>query len=147
MRGGTGTGPTRARADAPLTRLARVVLATRILVTGSKFWTDLEVLTAVLSLVWEPQGVLVTGACPEGAEESAARCWASGGVRGALGLRLGPALERVVTGRNQAILAAGVDVCLGFDATAGPKSLTAAAREARVPVFEWQAVLGAGRRS
>ena len=45
------------------------------------------------------------------------------------------------------MLASGADVCLGFDATADPTSLAAAAREARVPVYEWQASLGAGRRS
>ncbi|WP_328302124.1 SLOG family protein [Actinomycetospora sp. NBC_00405] len=52
----------------------------RVLVAGSKFWTDWQTLMAALSLVREPD-VLVTGACSEGAEDLAVRCWRHWGGR------------------------------------------------------------------
>jgi hypothetical protein len=39
------------------------------------------------------------------------------------------------------MLVAGAGACLGFDVTGGPTS-TAAAREARVPVYEWEPAWG-----
>jgi hypothetical protein len=92
----------------------------RVLVTGSQYFTDLAGIAAALSFVWQPDAVLVTGACPKGAEQTAARCWASWGGQ----------VERwefdwdqpwgdVVAGRNRAMLEAGADVCLGFDSMSG----------------------------
>jgi hypothetical protein len=88
----------------------------------------------------EPDTVLVTGACPEGAEDLAARCWQRWGGR----------VERwpfdwdcpeglVVIGRHRAMLRAGADTCLTFGSSTGPGSLCALAREAGIAVFEREA--------
>lgn len=84
--------------------------------------------------------MLVTGACPEGAEDLAARCWQRWGGR----------VERwpfdwdcpeglVVIGRHRAMLRAGADTCLTFGSSTGPGSLCALAREAGIAVFEREA--------
>lgn len=53
----------------------------QVLVAGSTFWTGGQTLMAALSLVWEPDAVLITGECPEGAEGLAACCWQRWGRR------------------------------------------------------------------
>ncbi|WP_433034204.1 hypothetical protein [Actinomycetospora sp. CA-053990] len=110
----------------------------RVLVAGSKFWTDGKTLTGALALVWEPDAVLVTGACPEGVEELAARRWQQWGGR----------VERwefdwdqsqgtVVAGRHQRMLEARAAVCLTFGGLIGPQSLEAMSRAAGVPTYLW----------
>lgn len=110
----------------------------RVLVAGSKFWTDERTLTGALALVWEPDAVLVTGVCPEGVEELAARCWGRWGGR----------VERwefdwdqpqgtVVESRQRQMLEAGADVCLTFGGLAGPQSLEAKSRAEGVPTCAW----------
>ena len=42
---------------------------------GSRLWSDWRTIMDALSLVWEPDTVLVTGGCPEGAEDLAAHGW------------------------------------------------------------------------
>ncbi len=41
---------------------------TRVLITGSRTWTDREVIRRALSELWlaDPGSVLVTGGCPTG---------------------------------------------------------------------------------
>ena len=110
----------------------------RVLVTGSKFWTDWRTIVAALSLAWEPDTWLVTGACSEGAEDLAARCWRHWGGH----------VERwpfdwdqpegpVVIGRHRAMLRAGADTCLDFGPSTARGSLCCLARQAGVPVYEW----------
>jgi hypothetical protein len=110
----------------------------RVLVAGSKFWTDWQTLMAALSLVWEPDAVLVTGACPEGAEELAAWCWRQWGGR----------VQRwefdwdephgtVVASRHRRMLEGGADVCLDFGSATGPHALSTMSREAGVPTYAW----------
>ena len=112
----------------------------RVLVTGSQFWTDWRTLMAALALVWEPDAVLVTGACPDGAENLAARCWRHWGGR----------VERwefdwdqpqgpVVPSRHRRMIDAGADVCLSFGSTTGPHALGTMSRAAGVPTYEWTA--------
>jgi hypothetical protein len=50
---------------------------TRILVTGSQGWTDQVTVDRVLRAVWSlaPGSVLVSGACPRGADAAAERAW------------------------------------------------------------------------
>jgi hypothetical protein len=96
-----------------------------------------------LSLEWEPDTVLVTGACPKGAEDLAARCWQHWGGQ----------VERwpfdwdqpeglVVIGRHRAMIQAGADTCLNFGGSTGRGSLRALAREAGLPVYGWTPSLG-----
>lgn len=119
------------------------MVAMRVLVTGSKFWTDWRTLMAALSLVWEPDAVLVTGACPEGAEDLAARCWAHwGGQVERWGFDWDKPSGCVVPGRQGRMIAAGADVCLGFADMGGPWALTTMTRAAKVPTYEWGPISG-----
>jgi hypothetical protein len=49
----------------------------RVLITGSRTWTDAAVIRTALAKVWQwgPDTVLVTGACPRGADRLAEECW------------------------------------------------------------------------
>ncbi|MDD7936985.1 SLOG family protein [Actinomycetospora lutea] len=110
----------------------------RVLVAGSRFWTDEQTLTEALALVYEPDGVLVTGACPEGAEELAAlqrRSW--GGQVERWEFDWDQAAGTIVPGRHWRMLEAGADVCLTFGGLTGPQSLEAMSRAAGVPTYGW----------
>ena len=51
----------------------------RVLVTGSRTWTDTTVIRDALAAVWHPDTMLVTGACPHGADQLAEQCWRAWG--------------------------------------------------------------------
>lgn len=51
----------------------------RILVTGSRMWDDEAAVRAALAPHYAPGAVLVSGACPEGADAIAERIWAGWG--------------------------------------------------------------------
>lgn len=105
----------------------------RVLVTGSRTWTDTSVIREALADVWHPETVLVVGACPRGADLLAEKCWTHwGGTvepwpadwRGPCGSSCPPGHRRVRGGtsicpragyvRNFAMILAGADVCLAF---------------------------------
>lgn len=88
----------------------------RVLVTGSRTFTDTTVIRDALAAQWgDGTAVLVTGACPRGADRLAEQCWTAWGGRverhpadwsrhgRAAGFR-----------RNTHMVAAGADVCLAF---------------------------------
>lgn len=50
----------------------------RVLITGSRTWADREVVRRALAEVWEPDVVLVSGACPAGAEALCEARWGLG---------------------------------------------------------------------
>ena len=51
----------------------------RVLVTGSRTWTDTSALRDALAAAWgDGSAVLVTGACPRGADRLAEACWRVG---------------------------------------------------------------------
>lgn len=95
----------------------------RILITGSRTWTDEGVVDRALRDAWRAlrdQGpvVLVVGACPQGADEIAERIWRS---RGAGEVERHPAdWDRDGRGagfkRNQKMVDLGADLCLAFAA-------------------------------
>jgi SLOG family YspA-like protein len=135
-----GRTPPGARADASRSFFTWVVIGMRILVTGSKFWSDRRTIMEALSLVWEPDTVLVTGACPEGAEDLAASCWQHwGGHVERWPFNWDRPEGQVVIGRHRAMLRAGADVCLNFGSSTACGSLCSLAREAGVPVYGWPA--------
>jgi hypothetical protein len=95
----------------------------RVLVTGSRTWTDEAVIARALGEVWgDGTSVLVSGGCPRGADRLAEQVWGEWGGQveqwradwsrhgRAAGFR-----------RNAAMVAAGADICLAFirDGSAG----------------------------
>lgn len=90
--------------------------AVRVLVTGSRSWTDPTTIRDALRDVWgDGSTVLVTGACPQGADRIAEMFWT----------RWGGHVERHPADwtrhgrsagyrRNAAMIAHGADVCLAF---------------------------------
>lgn len=88
---------------------------TRVLVTGSRTWTDTTAIRDALAEVWSPDTVLVHGGCPRGADQFADACWT----------RWGGQVERHPANwdrdgktagfvRNRAMVEAGADLCLAF---------------------------------
>lgn len=47
----------------------------RILITGSRTWSDTRIIQEALAQVWHPHNVLVHGACHTGADALADTCW------------------------------------------------------------------------
>ena len=87
----------------------------RVLVTGSRTWTDTTTIRATLAAVWHPDTVLVTGACPRGADQLAEACWTAWGGQverwPADWQRHGRAAGLL---RNQQMVRAGADHALAF---------------------------------
>lgn len=115
----------------------------RILVTGSRHWTDEGAVYRALVSAWDatgrhPDAVLVHGACHVGGLDSiAARIWKSWGLNdephpadfGPDGRVLGPQ-------RNREMVELGADVCLAFPlpGSRGTRNCMRLAREAGIPV-------------
>lgn len=93
---------------------------TRILVTGSRSWTNETIIQAALRKAWidlggDPETVLVSGACPDGADRIAENWW----VLSRMPLERHPArwLEHGKAAgfiRNQGMVDLGADICVAF---------------------------------
>jgi hypothetical protein len=57
-------------------------MSTRVLVTGSRTWVDADVVRAALAPHFGSSAVLVSGACPRGADAIAEGIWRSWGRYG-----------------------------------------------------------------
>lgn len=107
----------------------------RVLVTGSRNWQDRQVIRDALARVWHPEAVLVSGACPTGADALCEACWSHWGGQverhpadwGRLGRAAGPR-------RNAQMVALGADVCLAFilDGSSGATQTAALAQRAGI---------------
>ena len=108
-----------------------------MLVTGSRAWTDEAAIAAALRQQrGDGTAVLVSGACPRGADAMAERLWA----------RWGGQVERHPADwasgrdagmrRNAAMVALGADVCLAFirDHSPGASHTARLAEQAGIPV-------------
>lgn len=87
----------------------------RVLVTGSRHWKDRTSIRTALTAYRQPGAVLVSGACPTGADALAEGIWREWGLtverHPADWLRHGKAAGPI---RNQQMVDAGADVCLAF---------------------------------
>ncbi|MCA1706650.1 MAG: DUF2493 domain-containing protein [Actinobacteria bacterium] len=88
----------------------------RVLVTGSRTWTDATTIRQALAEIWgDGTAVLVSGACPKGADRLAEQLWEQWGGQverhAADWSRHGRAAG---FRRNAAMVAAGADICLAF---------------------------------
>lgn len=114
----------------------------RILITGSRNWADAEIIDRALRNLHQvnPDAVLVSGACPTGADHLAEEMWKSWGGTVELhpadwdryGKAAGPR-------RNQEMVDLGADICLAFPLTdsRGTKHCMGAAKKAGIPVLTY----------
>ena len=113
----------------------------RILVTGSRDWTDFELINAKLARAWWDLGcnalILVSGHCRTGADAMAEASWTANGLTveahpadwKTLGKRAGFV-------RNAEMVALGADVCLAFikNGSKGATHTAELAEKAGIPV-------------
>jgi YspA, cpYpsA-related SLOG family len=115
----------------------------RVLVTGSRDWTDVGTIFVALTEHARPGDTLVSGACPTGADWIAEDIWRE--------LGWGP-IERHPADwekygkragflRNQRMVDLGATVCLAFirNGSKGASMTARLAQEAGIPVKRWTA--------
>ncbi len=117
----------------------------RILVTGSRDWTDVNVVSRALDRAWRDLGsrldaVLVQGECHlGGADAIAADLWRLWGrpVEGHPA-EFGPDGHVLGPKRNAHMVSLGADICLAFPlaSSRGTRNCMRLAREAGIPVRE-----------
>lgn len=116
----------------------------RVIVTGSRFWSDTKTLYGALTEEWKEHGdfILIHGNCPTGADRLANE-WAMWSVMSpnfnihiekfsadwSQGKKAGPV-------RNQKMVDTGADICLAFptDSSRGTLDCIRCARVANIPV-------------
>ena len=112
---------------------------TRVLITGSRNWTDRAVIRRALTEVWlaDPATVLVTGGCRSGADALCEQCWTHWGGH----LERHPAQwqrhgRSAGYRRNRDMVALGADQCVAFirDHSPGASHTVALAHAAGIPV-------------
>jgi hypothetical protein len=112
----------------------------RLLVTGSRDWTDLATIRAALTERFHPRTILVHGACPRGADAMANHVWRQlGGLvepHPAMWQKHGKAAGPI---RNEHMVKLGADVCLAFimDGSPGATGCMSMAKKAEIPVLAW----------
>lgn len=122
----------------------------RVLVTGSRTWDDAGVIAGALAKHYREGAVLVSGACPRGADALAEEYWR---LLGGLverhpadwehfGKRAGPR-------RNAQMVNAGADLCVAFirDGSAGASHCAGLARAAGIPTEIYAVNAGAALRA
>src|SRR6266700_7698157 len=53
----------------------------RLLITGSQLWTETTMIRDALAQVWHPDTIMMSGACPRGADTLCESCWTHSGGR------------------------------------------------------------------
>lgn len=114
----------------------------RILITGSRTWADTTVIRDALLAVWHPDTVLVSGACPRGADALCETYWRRRGGR----IERHPADwatygRRAGFRRNAEMVRTKPDICLAFirDHSRGAEHTAALAQRAGIPTRIYRA--------
>jgi YspA, cpYpsA-related SLOG family len=113
---------------------------TRLLITGSRAWTDYDTIRRELMARYEPGMVLVSGACAQGADAMCEQVWRDLGGR----VERHPANWRKFGRdagiiRNERMVRRGADECLAFhqDGSAGTWHCAREAGIAGIPVSKY----------
>jgi hypothetical protein len=114
----------------------------RVLVSGSRRWSDVETIREALSGFYSPGAVLVSGACPSGADAIAERIWTE----------LGGTVERHPADwrkhgkaagmmRNREMISLGADILIGFclDNSPGTTNTIRLAKRVGIPTTVYAA--------
>lgn len=120
----------------------------RILITGSRTWNHRPTIRTALAQVWHPDAILVSGACPRGADALCEACWSHWGghlERHSAHWRPHGTLDRSAGfRRNEAMITLGADVCLAFiqDGSAGASHTATLAKRAGIRTIVYHATTG-----
>ncbi len=109
----------------------------RVLITGSRTWTDAGVIAGVLAGHYREGAVLVSGACPKGADALAEEYWSLlGGEVERHAADWGKYGKRAGFRRNAEMVNAGASVCAAFirDSSRGASHCAGLARAAGIPL-------------
>jgi hypothetical protein len=128
-------------------------------VTGSRTFDDAKAIERGLRAVWRPDAVLVSGACPKGADWIAERIWEGWGNKverypanwGTCAPTCKPAHRRKRKDgteycpsaghrRNAEMAQSGADVCVAFirDQSPGASGTAKLAEDAGIPVYRYE---------
>jgi hypothetical protein len=116
----------------------------RLLVTGSRTWSDRRMIRDVLAAAWDPERVLVSGACKQGADVLCESCWSHWGGQVERHPADWPAHGRRAGHiRNAVMVDLGADLCLAFilDRSPGATDCANLARQAGIPTRVFTASL------
>jgi hypothetical protein len=120
----------------------------RVLITGSRNWAHQATIRVALAELWHPDTVLVSGACPTGADALCEACWAHWQGRierhPAQWRHNGVFVRSAGFRRNETMVAAGADVCLAFirDESPGATHTAHRARQAGIHTIIYRATTG-----